>query len=136
VRRLANTATFTHYPAGLFAAGGFMNTNCRWGFHFGLALATALFASVLSTSALAYTPEQEQACTPDAMRLCGAYIPDVDRITACMIARKSQLSPECGRFFRGGPQPVAAGEPINIKPVVRKPVAKKKPKKPAKPAAT
>jgi hypothetical protein len=136
VRRLANPATFTHYPAGLFAAGGFMNTNCRWGFHFGLALATALFASILSTSAFAYTPEQEQACTPDAMRLCGAYIPDVDRITACMIARKSQLSPECGRFFRGGPQPVAAGEPINIKPVARKPVSKKKPKKPAKPAAT
>lgn len=113
-----------------------MNTNCRWGFHFGLALATALFASILSNSAFAYTPEQEQACTPDAMRLCSAYIPDVDRITACMIARKSQLSPECGRFFRGGPQPVAAGAPVNIKPVAGKPVSKKKPKKPVKPAAT
>ena len=69
------------------------------------------------------------------MRLCGAYVPDVDQITACMIARKSQLSPECRRFFRAGPEPVA-GAPVNIKPVVRKPTAKKKPKKPAKPATT
>ena len=107
-----------------------MNTNCRWGFRFGAALAIALFASILSNSAFAYTPEQQQACTPDAMRLCGAYIPDVDQITACMIARRSQLSPECGRFFRGGPQPRATGAPTDIRPVVRKPVAKKKPKKP------
>ena len=112
-----------------------MNANCRWGFHFSLLLATALFASVVSSSAFAYTPEQQQACTPDAMRLCGAYIPDVDQITACMIARKSQLSPECRRFFRA-PDSVATGAPVNIKPVARKPVAKKKPKKPAKPAAT
>jgi hypothetical protein len=124
-----------------------MNANCRWGFHFGLVLATALFASAASTSVFAYTPEQEQACTPDAMRLCGAYIPDVDRITACMIERKSQLSPECRRFFRPGPEPeeMAAGQPTDIRLVARKPskakakaasTKAKKPKKPAKPAAT
>ena len=121
-----------------------MNGIGRGGFHFGPALAAALFASVLSTSALAYTPEQQQACTPDAMRLCGNYIPDVDRITACMIARKSQLSPECRRFFRAGPEPrpAASGPPTEIRPVARQPVKAttstkaKKPKKPAKPAAT
>ena len=121
-----------------------MNVIGRGAFHFGPALAAALFASVLSTSAFAYTPDQQQACTPDAMRLCGAYIPDVDRITACMIARKSQLSPECRRFFRPGPEPgeQAVGAPTDIRPVARKPVratsakAKKKPKRPAKPAAT
>ena len=120
-----------------------MNAICRWGFQFGLALAIPLFASNIPTPASAYTPEQQQACTPDAMRLCGEYVPDVERITACMIARKSQLSPECRRYFRPGPEPgeVAAGAPTNIKPVARKPVkatsAKaKKPKKPVKPAAT
>ena len=115
-----------------------MNAIGKWGFHASLSLTTALFASVLSTSAFAYTPEQEQACTPDAMRLCGNYIPDVDRITACMIARKSQLSPECRRYFRPGPGEAAAGPPTNIKPAARKPVSAKakKPKKPAKPAAT
>ena len=102
-----------------------MNAIGRSGFRFGLALAAASFATCISSSAFAYTPEQEQACTPDAMRLCGEYIPDVDRITACMIARKSQLSPECRRFFRYGPEPgeQAAGAPTDIRP--------RKPKKPA-----
>jgi len=81
-----------------------MNAICRCGFQFALALAIPLFASTIPTPAFAYTPEQQQACTPDAMRLCGEYVPDVERITACMIARKSQLSPECRQFFRPGPE--------------------------------
>jgi hypothetical protein len=105
-----------------------MNAICRWGFQFALALAIPLFASSIPTPASAYTPEQQQACTPDAMRLCGEYVPDVDRITACMIARKSQLSPECRRFF--GPEPEEIADP----PVARKPAKAKTPKKPAKPA--
>ena len=40
-------------------------------------------------------PEQEQACTSDAFRLCSSEIPNVDRVTACMVAKKSQLSPPC-----------------------------------------
>lgn len=117
-----------------------MRTIGRWGFRCGLVLAAVLFTSAGSVSAFAYTPEQQQACTPDAMRLCGNFVPDVDRITACMIQKKSQLSPECRRFFRPGPEPVA-GAPTDIKPVARKPVSAtttkaKKPKKPAKPAAT
>lgn len=64
----------------------------------------ALALSMLPT-AHAYSPEEQQACQPDAMRLCSAYIPDVDRITACMVENKSQLSPECRRFFREGPEP-------------------------------
>jgi hypothetical protein len=109
-----------------------MNAICRWGFQFGLALAIPLFASSIPTPATAYTPEQQQACTPDAMRLCGEYVPDVERITACMIARKSQLSPECRQFFRPGPEPEeTADAPTDIKP--RKPV-RAKAKKPAKPA--
>jgi hypothetical protein len=115
-----------------------MNAIGKWGFHFALILTTVLlFASAGSPSAFAYTPEQQQACTPDAMRLCGNYVPDVDRITACMIANKSQLSPECRRFFRAGPEPgeEVAGAPTNIKPVARK-ASSSKAKKPKKPAAT
>jgi hypothetical protein len=120
--------------AGLFASGGFMNAICRCSFQFALALAIPLFASGIPTPAFAYTPEQQQACTPDAMRLCGEYVPDVERITACMIARKSQLSPECRQFFRPGPEPgEIADAPADIKPVARKPV-RAKPKKPKKPA--
>ena len=82
-------------------------------FYYGSMLATALSVSLLSvlflpTVGKAYTPEQQQACTGDAFRLCGSDIPDVDRVTACMIRNKSQLSPGCRAFFRPGPEPVAA----------------------------
>lgn len=73
----------------------------------------------------AYTPEEQQACTPDAMRLCGDYVPDVDRITACMVQKKAQLSPQCAVFFHRGPAPGQASarrasRPMSIKPVSRK----------------
>ncbi|MBR0714414.1 hypothetical protein [Bradyrhizobium liaoningense] len=93
------------------------------------AFAAALTVLIPSATSHAYTPEQEQACTPDAMRLCSQFIPNVDAITACMIERKAQLSPQCRAFFRPGPEPgEAAGRPTNIKPVA----AVKK----TKPAAT
>ena len=100
-------------------------------FLLGLMAATLLAVSMWSGAAFAYTPEQQLACTPDAMRLCGPYVPDIDRITACMIQNKSQLSPDCRAYFRAGPEPVAAvGRPMAIKPVAPKST---KPKKPVKP---
>lgn len=112
-------------------------------FHLGLLLATVLSVSLWPAAGRAYTPEQQQACTGDAMRLCGAFVPDVDRITACMIQNKSQLSPGCRAHFRPEPSSdvtsLNAGKPLSIKPATqRKPVSAKpkKPKKPAKPDAT
>lgn len=61
---------------------------------------------LVATGAWAYTADQQQACTGDAMRLCGAFVPDVDRITVCMIQNKSRLTPTCRAHF--GPSPVAA----------------------------
>jgi hypothetical protein len=116
-----------------------MTSICRRKVSPWLVLAVSLFVSIAGVPAFAYTPEQQQACTPDAMRLCGNFVPDVDRITACMIQKKSQLSPECRRYFRPDPVPSAAvGQPTDIRPVARKPASAKakKPKKPAKPAAT
>ena len=111
-------------------------------FQFGLLLATALSVSMWPAAAKAYTPEQEQACTGDAFRLCSAEIPDVGRVTACMVAKKSQLSPPCRAHFRPDAEPreaVArpAGRPTVIRPATpRKAVSAKprKAKKPAKPA--
>ena len=96
-------------------------------------LGVALAVLVQPGTGLAYTPEQQQACTPDAMNLCGEFIPNVDAITACMIRKKAQLSPQCAAFFRRGPEPeeVRAGAPTNIKPVAAK-NAKKKTKPKAK----
>ena len=42
---------------------------------------------------------QRQACMGDAVRLCGAYIPDRGRIRACMAAQVEQLSPSCRAVF-------------------------------------
>lgn len=97
-------------------------------------LSLALAVLVQPGTGFAYTPEEQQACTPDAMNLCGEFVPDVDAITACMVRKKAQLSPQCAVFFRRGPEPgaVRAGRPTNIKPVVAK---KTKPKVKKKKAA-
>jgi hypothetical protein len=112
-------------------------------FQFGLMLATALSVSLWPAASRAYTPEEQQACSGDAFRLCSAEIPDVDRVTICMVRNKSQLSPGCRVFFRPEPEaavtPVNVGRPLSIKPVTaKKPVSAKpqKPKKPVKPDAS
>jgi hypothetical protein len=66
------------------------------------------------------TPEQQQACQPDVMRLCSNFIPDVDRIVACLKSNEPNLNPACHDVFF----PVVAEQP---KPKAR-PKAKPKPK--------
>jgi hypothetical protein len=126
-------------------------------FQLGAVLATSFIFAMSPRAGYGYTADEQQACTGDAFRLCSSDIPDVDRITACMIRNKSQLSPACRVFFRYGPESEAAsvaGTPADIKPVAaRKPHAKPhtkpraksdaksdakshKTKKPAKPAET
>jgi hypothetical protein len=94
----------------------------------GLSLALAVL--VQPGTGFAYTPEQQQACTPDAMSLCGEFVPNVDAITACMIQKKAQLSPQCKPYFRQGPEPseARAGKPVNIAPKTAKKSTKPAPK--------
>ena len=82
------------------------------------ALGMAFAVLIQPGAGFAYTQEEQQACTPDAMNLCGEFIPNVDAITACMIRKKSQLSPQCRVFFRPGPEPgeLRAGKPTHIAP--------------------
>jgi hypothetical protein len=103
-------------------------------FQFGLILVPAISFSMLSTAADAYTDEQQQMCTGDAFRLCSSDIPDVDRVTACMVRQRSQLSPGCKAFFREpGPEltPVTARRPLVIRP--HRAAKASKPKQPKKP---
>jgi hypothetical protein len=41
------------------------------------------------------TPEQQQACTPDVMRLCNAFVPDIPKITVCMKHNWASVSVAC-----------------------------------------
>ena len=106
--------------------GGFMTIAPLAGFQFALLLAAALMAVLLPTASEAYTQEQQQACSDDAFRLCGPAIPDVDRVTACMVSKKEQLSPGCRVFFRDEPE-ANAGAPVDIKPRSAKPHKARKP---------
>ncbi len=49
--------------------------------------------------AIAYTQEDANACTPDAMRLCQNAIPDASRVALCLVQNKRQLSPACAIVF-------------------------------------
>jgi hypothetical protein len=62
----------------------------------GLVLAFAVSLSTLSsTSSFAFSAEAQQMCTGDAMRLCGSEIPNISKITACMMAKRASLSSGC-----------------------------------------
>ena len=61
-----------------------------------IALLFAIAATALSAGPnLAFSSEAQQMCTGDAMRLCGHEIPNVQRITACMVRLRAQVSPGC-----------------------------------------
>ena len=61
-----------------------------------LALGFAAIVSIVSTtSSFAFSAEAQQQCTGDAFRLCGSEIPDVAKITACMIKQRASLSTGC-----------------------------------------
>jgi hypothetical protein len=136
---LANPSSFTHYPPAK-RLGGFMSAVRSRKVQPGWMLATLFAITMWPAASQAYTPEQQQACSDDAFRLCSADIPDVDRVTVCMVRNKAQLSPGCRVFFRPDPEvtPAAAGTPLSIKPASsHKPASAKsrKHKKP-KPDAT
>ena len=81
-----------------------------------LLIATTLALSMLTTVSQAYTQEQEQMCAGDAMRLCSSEIPDVDRVTACMIQKRAALSDGCKAVFRYAPP---AASPVSYAPSAR-----------------
>ena len=58
-----------------------------------------MVATMAPLPAVAYTQEDADACTPDAMRLCQNAIPDAGRVAQCLVANKQQLSPACTSVF-------------------------------------
>lgn len=100
---LAKRHSFIDYfPSAL--PGGIMFAAHSRRFQIAILFVAGLAALMLPTQGRAYTMEAEQACSGDAFRLCSYYIPSVDRITACMIRHRSQLSPACQAYFRKAPE--------------------------------
>ena len=80
-------APFVEKPNGKFAQSGAAVAG----------ILLSIMAGSFSSANAQYrgTPEMQQACTPDVMRLCDADVPDVERITACMKRNRANLSPAC-----------------------------------------
>jgi hypothetical protein len=62
------------------------------------------------------TMEQQMACTPDVFRLCGAQIPDVNRIVACLQQNTPQLSGPCRAVFDSSASSPQQGVPQQAAP--------------------
>lgn len=61
-----------------------------------LALGFAAIVSITSTtSSFAFSAEAQQMCTGDAFRLCSSEIPNIPKITTCMMKHRSDLSAGC-----------------------------------------
>jgi len=68
----------------------------------GLALTFASLPAAAQQPAQQWTPEQRAACEPDAMRLCQQYVPDVQRVSACMAHYRGLISAPCRAVFDRG----------------------------------
>lgn len=60
---------------------------------------TTLLGSSMAFAQQRGTEAEREACTPDAMRLCGQFIPDSGRIESCLRAAGPRLSPACYAVF-------------------------------------
>ena len=68
-----------------------------------LFLALGLLSWTVPTDALAQgTPQQRQACSGDAQRLCSHTIPDERTTGRCLAANRRNLSPACRAVFGAG----------------------------------
>jgi hypothetical protein len=55
----------------------------------------ATVSALSSTSSFAFSEEARSQCTGDAFRLCSSEIPNIPKITACMVRQRASLSSGC-----------------------------------------
>ncbi len=102
---LANPPPLTHTLQINGFGGGIMFVIRSRNLQFILMLATALAVSMWP-----------------AASVCSADIPDVDRVTACMIRKQDQLTPGCRVYFKSSEaEPaVRAGMPLSLSPAAER----------------
>ena len=60
------------------------------------AVMLAFFGLALSPVPASADPQQDQqACMNDAMTVCGQFIPDRERVAACLLSNRSRISAAC-----------------------------------------
>ena len=65
-----------------------------------LAFGLLTMTGAMPALAQAYDPKAAELCTPDVLRLCNEFVPDVALITGCMQKNRRELSPECAAVFK------------------------------------
>jgi hypothetical protein len=55
----------------------------------------ALFATVLSSAPARAEEPNSDACMQFAFSICGQFIPDRERVAACLISHRSKVSAAC-----------------------------------------
>ena len=84
-----------------------------------LAITTAFMLGMLTTVSQAYTIEQQEMCSGDAMRLCASDIPNVERITACMERQRDSLSERCRAVFETDTPAAVTESPVTEAPLAK-----------------
>jgi hypothetical protein len=59
-----------------------------------VALSAFCFA-LAPAGARADEQSDQQACMNDAMTICGQFIPDREKVGACLVSNRSRISPAC-----------------------------------------
>jgi hypothetical protein len=90
-------------------SGGALNVTSLWENAMDFGLGSRRVAGWITASMLLCAPSlalaeqgtaaDREACTPDAFRLCGRYIPNADRIANCLQQAGPRLSPACYAVF-------------------------------------
>jgi hypothetical protein len=81
---------------------------------FAIGLAAAVTSGTCAAQEHRGTMQQQMACTPDVFRLCGAAIPDENRIVACLQANTPVLSPPCRAVFESSDSAANSPPPQNL----------------------
>ena len=67
---------------------------------FAVALLTASASVAPAGATVTLQDRQQAACYDDAERLCGDFMPDADKVEACMITMKDKVSARCRKFYQ------------------------------------
>lgn len=66
---------------------------------FAAAAMAASTTAALAGSTVTLQDRQQAACYDDAQRLCGEFMPDSDKVEACMLTMKNKVSARCRKFY-------------------------------------